>query len=277
MGVDLPVSVLILTLNEAQNIERCMRSVGWSDDIVVLDSFSSDDTVEMATRLGARVFSRAFDDFASQRNHALDTIDFRHEWILHLDADEIVTEELQREMAGAIASPRYHAYRIPSKLMFQGKWLRFSGMYPVYQVRLGLKNSLRFLQSGHGQRETVDSNRVGTLAQPYIHYGFSKGLADWIERHNRYSSAEAAQNTVLSGNAWREFSRLVSSDRTDRRRAAKGLAGRMPFRPFLRFCYMYLLKLGFLDGRAGWIYCRLVAGYEFWTVLKERELRRAKG
>jgi hypothetical protein len=160
--------------------------------------------------------------------------------------------------------------------MFQGRWLRRSGMYPVYQVRLGHKDKLRFRQAGHGQQETLRSDRIGTLHEPYLHHGFSKGIGDWIERHNRYSSAEARNNVGHPEPFGRVARGLWSADRTRRRRSMKALAYRFPFRPFLRFVYMYLLKMGFMDGKPGWTYSRLMANYEYWIVLKERELRRAK-
>lgn len=268
-----PISVLILTLDEERNIARCMRALDWCDDIVVLDSFSSDATRETAGELGARVFERRFDNFAAQRNHALDNIDFRHPWVLHLDADEVVTPELRDEMARAVAGNACQAYKLPSKLIFQGKWLRFAGMYPCYQVRLGHRDHLRFEQVGHGQRESLPVEQVGTLQNPYLHYSFSKGMADWIERHNRYSTDEA--RLAIAGGAfhprgWWEI--LILKDKTERRRALKARAARLPLRPTLRFLYMYVLKLGILDGRAGFTYCRLLAMYEYWTVLKMREL-----
>jgi glycosyltransferase involved in cell wall biosynthesis len=270
MAETLPVSVLILTLNEASNVGRCIEAVNFSDDIVVLDSFSTDGTQETARTLGARVYERCFDSFAGQRNYALDEIDFRYDWILHLDADELVTPTLRDEIARAIKDSRFGAYRLASKMMFEGRWLRFSGMYPTYQVRLGRLDELRFRQVGHGQQEDIAPDRIATLHEPYLHFGFSKGLADWIERHNRYSTDEALKN-VLEADS--RFGELLSTDRTDRRRALKQLSARLPFRPTLRFLYMYLLRLGFLDGRAGWAYCRLLAMYEYWIVLKERELR----
>jgi len=273
MKSQLPVSVLILTLNESGNIARCMNAVAWSDDIVVLDSFSTDETPVRAAALGARVHQRAFDTFADQRNYAIDAIGFRHDWVLHLDADEVVTDELRNEIAEVIQRDRYAAYRIASKLMFMGKWLRFSGMYPTYQVRLGRKDALRFQQVGHGQRETLEAARIGTLKAPYLHFGFSKGIADWIERHNRYSSDEARQGLrVLQENRVGLAGLFSLGDPVRRRRALKQLSVRLPCRPMLRFLYMYFLRLGFLDGRAGWVYCRLLAMYEYWTVLKMREL-----
>lgn len=266
--------MLILTLNEELNIARCIESVAWSDDIVVLDSFSTDATHEVARKCGARVFERKFDNFALQRNFALDNIGFKHQWILHLDADEVVTDELRNELAAVIKDSQYRAFKISSKLMFQGKWLRYSGMYPSYQVRLGHIDALRFKQVGHGQRENLEIVDVGTLHNAYLHFSFSKGLTDWIERHNRYSTDEAQQGLEAASKEPPGWLKLFTTrEKTDRRRALKAKVVYLPFRPLLRFFYMYVLRLGFLDGQAGLIYCRLLASYEYWIVLKMRELR----
>jgi len=273
-AISMTISILLLTLNEEFNLCACLSAVSWSDDVVVLDSYSQDKTMPMAEALGARVYQRAFDNFAGQRNYALDNIDFKYDWILHLDADEIVTPELHREMLLEIATGRFDAFRIPSKTMFFGQWLRYSGMYPTYQVRLGHRNSLRFEQVGHGQREALPPERVGTLTEPYLHYSFSKGLTEWFDKHNRYATDEARETVkILSAGRRLDWRGLLSSDRTRRRRAVKTLSFRLPFRPSLRFFYMYVLRRGFLDGRAGLIYCRLLAVYEYLIVLKIREFK----
>lgn len=272
------VSVLLLTLNEEANLPACLAAVAWSDDVVVLDSYSTDDTVSVARRAGARVYQRAFDSFAGQRNHALDMIELRNEWILHLDADEIITHDLHTEMLHAVCDGQYDAYRIPSKMMFFGQWLRYSGMYPSYQVRLGHRERFRFKQVGHGQREDLPPERVGTLTQPYLHYSFSKGLTDWFEKHNRYATDEARETVRrLEASAGIDWGGLASGDQSRRRRTLKELAYRLPFRPTLRFFYMYVLRRGFLDGRAGLTYCRLLALYEYLIVLKTRELLSEQG
>lgn len=271
----MPLSVLILTLNEADNIGKCIGALEWSDDIVLVDSFSTDSTVDDARALGARVYQRKFDNFANQRNFALEEISFKHEWVLHLDADELVTPALRDELRATIANPDFDAYRVPSMMMFLGKWLRYAGMYPSYQVRLGHLNALRFKQVGHGQRENLSSDQIGTLNNPYIHDCFSKGITEWIEKHNRYSSDEARHGIEQlrhGGIDWRGVFNHV--DKTRRRRAIKGLVNRLPFRPSIRFVYMYVLRRGFLDGRAGFVYCRLLASYEYWIVLKMKELTR---
>jgi glycosyltransferase involved in cell wall biosynthesis len=266
------ISVVILTLNEEANIGRCLDAVSWSDDILVVDSFSDDRTVEISKRCGARVIQRAFKDFSSQRNFASEQGDLKHEWVLHLDADEIVTPELKEELSGAVFGDK-DAYRVSSKLIFCGKFLRHAGLFPWYQVRFGRKQALRFKQVGHGQREIIEPSRIGTLGSSLLHFNFSKGLSDWIERHNRYSTAEAYQN--IYGHADDDVSMLdLLSFATDRRRrAAKKIFSRLPCRATIRFIYMYLFRGGILDGSPGLTYCRLLAWYEWLIVLKEREIR----
>ena len=193
------ISVLILTLNEAQNLPRCLESVAWSDDVLVVDSFSTDRTVELARSRGARVLQNRFEDFARQRNFGLREGKLKHDWVLHLDADEVVTPELQAELQALANRAEHDAYRVASKMMFQGRWLKRSGMYPSYQVRFGRRDRLKFQQVGHGQRESLATGSVGTLREPLLHHSFSKGLADWIERHNRYSTAEAAHFLANAG------------------------------------------------------------------------------
>jgi glycosyltransferase involved in cell wall biosynthesis len=269
-------SVLILTRNEEQNLPDCLASVKWCDDIVVLDSRSTDQTAAVAKSAGARVFERSFDDFAAQRNYALDKVPFRHPWVFHLDADERFTEPLQRECETVIAADRQSGFLVPSKLMFMGKWLRWSGMYPVYQMRLMKLGEIRFIQTGHGQREADAKRGVGKLREPYLHYNFSKGLDDWREKHDRYSTKEAEeslQERQKRAIGWRD---LGGSDTVARRRALKRLSMRLPCRPTLRFLYMYVFRLGFLDGRPGLMYCRLLATYEKMIVTKLKDLQRGQ-
>src|SRR5215472_16604857 len=266
------ISVVILTYNEETNIGRCLDSVSWTDDVLVIDSFSEDRTVEISKQYGARVIQRVFDDFSSQRNFATEQGNLKYEWVLHLDADEIVTPELRAELPGAVLGNK-DAYRVSSKLIFDGKFLRHAGLFPWYQVRFGRKQALRFKQVGHGQREALEPGRIGTLKSPLLHFNFSKGLPDWIERHNRYSTAEAHQNVYGYADDDVPIVDLLSSATDRRRRAAKKIFRRLPCRATFRFIYMYLFRGGILDGRAGLTYCRLLASYEWLIVLKERELR----
>jgi hypothetical protein len=190
-----------------------------------------------------------------------------------LDADEVMTPELLAEILGCITETDKDAYRVSSKLMFDGKFLRHAGLFPWYQVRLGRREKLRFTQVGHGQREQLPSDKIGTLKNSLLHFPFGKGLDDWIEKHKRYSTAEARQNVY--GYAGDDLPVLdLLSIATDRRhRSAKKIFRRLPCRPTVRFIYMYLLRGGILDGKAGFTYCRLLAWYEWLIVLKEREIR----
>jgi len=270
------ISVVVLTLNEADNLPRCLASVAWSDDVVVLDSGSTDATVEVANAHGARVLVRPFDSFAGQRNFAMEQAGFRHPWVLHLDADEVVTDVLHAELmaiAGAEAAP-FPVYRVPSKILFMGRWLRHAGMYPSYQVRFGRSDALRFVDHGHGQREVQSPEQVGTLRNPLDHYNFSKGVNDWFARHLRYAEREARLMLAERERPLR-LSGLCSRDATARRRALKRLAGRLPLRPWLRFAYVYVLRGGFLDGAAGLRYARMLAIYQQFIDLNSQQIRTA--
>jgi glycosyltransferase involved in cell wall biosynthesis len=268
------ISVVVLTFNEAGNLPRCLGSVGFSDDVLVLDSGSTDATCAIARELGARVLARPFDSFGRQRNHAMEQGALRHEWVLHLDADEVVPPGLRDELLRIAGTPGDgpDAYRIPSKLILMDRWLRHAGMYPAYQVRFGRREALRFVDHGHGQREDLPPERVGTITQPLDHHNFSKGLDDWYARHRRYAAAEAAQalsertEPLLAGE-------LIATDHTSRRRALKRLANRLPFRPWLRFTYSYFVRRGFLDGKAGYRYACMLADYQRFIDDEIRRLR----
>jgi len=257
-----PVSILILTQDEAVNLPRCLEAIRWCDDIVVLDSGSTDQTLAIAREAGCRILERPFDDFAGQRNYGLEQGDFRHPWVLHLDADEVMIPELLAEITTLLGNTTYDAFRIPSKTMFMEQWLRYSGMYPVYQVRLTRLGAFRFRQVGHGQKEDITPERIGTLQQPYLHYSFSKGVDDWYAKHRRYAAAEARETLKQLESGTIDWNGLFAADPSRRRMALKQMSFRLPFRPQLRFVYMYVLKRGFLDGRAGLQYCLMLMDYE---------------
>jgi glycosyltransferase involved in cell wall biosynthesis len=266
-------SVLILTLNEERSLPRCLASIRGSDDVVVLDSGSTDRTVALAASAGARVFTRPFDDFAGQRNHAQRNIPFRHPWVLHLDADEQMTPELAAECAAAAAAGpqrELDGYFIAPRMMFLGRWIPHCTDFPAWQARFVRAPEFRFVESGHGQRE-APGMRMARLKSGYLHDLTAGGEAEWLEKHRRYARAEAAAYLRTEGSVgWAE---LWSGSALSRRRALKHLSHRWPLRPALRFAYQYILRRGFLDGRAGWRYCRLLARYEGFTAAELRRLR----
>lgn len=263
-------SILILTHNESVNIARCLRSLACCDDIAVLDSGSSDDTLKIAREFPVHLHARPFDSFAGQRNWGVETIPFKHPWILHLDADECLTPELHAEIEEVVAQDDKSAYLIANKLIFMGKWVRRSSMYPHYQARLLKKGEARFIQTGHGQILGETKRGVGILREPYVHHNFSKGVGDWVTRHNRYSADEAQR--IVAGKTADAVANGVAAAQS-RQQRFKQFADRLPFKPTARFLYLYVLRGGFLDGRAGFDYCMLMAFYDYITRLKVRELR----
>jgi glycosyltransferase involved in cell wall biosynthesis len=266
------VSILILTLNEESNLPGCLESVRWSDDLVVLDSFSSDGTVDVAKSGGARVLQRTFDDWAAHQNWAMENIEFKHPWVFYLDADERMTEELRGELAAIAEKPDEArvAFFCGRKNFFMGKWIRHA-MPPGMIMRFFRPPCIRFERPIHVT--PVLQGQHGYLTNHLLHYNFSKGLTEWFDKHNKYSQMEAVEGMKLLKNEAGRQPSVFSRDPYVRRRALKNLSFRMPFRPQLKFCYMYLLNLGFMDGYAGFVYCRLQAMYEAMIVLKMKELQ----
>ncbi len=267
------ISVVVLTLNEATNLPRCLASVVWADEVLVVDSGSSDATCDIAKAAGARLLVRAFDSFAGQRNYAMEHGQLRNAWVLHLDADETVTAELRNELQQLAASKTADkpVWRVAARIIFMGRWLRHAGMYPSYQVRFGRADALRFVDYGHGQREVQGIEQVGTLRHPLDHYNFSKGVNDWLARHLRYAKAEA-EELLRARQQPLQLAGLVSGDATARRRALKRLSYRAPCRGLLAFVYAYFLRGGVLDGNAGFTYCRMFAMYHSFIGLNAAEL-----
>jgi glycosyltransferase involved in cell wall biosynthesis len=265
------VSVVILTLNEANNIKACIESCAWSDDVHVLDSGSTDGTQALVERSGAKVWFNRFESFGKQRNWAIDNIAMKHEWVLHLDADERCTAELIAEIGAVLgANPAEAGYYLANQMVLMGSWIRYASGYPAYQMRLFHKGRMRFTDVGHGQREATNG-KIGTLKHPYVHLNFSKGLDDWFARHNRYSSLEAAEVVKMLAEPLALGDVLKGG--IARRRALKRLAARTPLRATLRFWMTLIVQRGLLDGTAGWRYAKMLAIYEGMIALKVKERR----
>lgn len=267
------ISVLILTLNEEANLPDCLESVKWSDDIVVLDSFSADRTVKVAEEQGARVVQRRFDNWSAHQNWALEQIPFKHPWVFYLDADERMTDELKQELLAIARDPSGApvAYYCGRQNMFMGRWIKHA-MPPGMVMRFFRPPLVRF-QRLVNPVPVIDGPH-GYLRGMLVHYNFSKGIAEWIEKHNRYSSLEALEGMKVIHQSPEGPLQLFTADRARRRRALKELSFRLPWRPFVKFLYLYLLQRGYLDGRAGLTYCVLQSFYEYMIVLKMRELER---
>jgi glycosyltransferase involved in cell wall biosynthesis len=271
-GAGVVVSALILTHNESLNLPRCLAALTWCDDVVVLDSYSTDTTPEIARAAGARVVQRPFDDYATQRNFGLHEIDFRHDWVLMLDADEVLTDELRSQVwrVAQSAPPEVVMYLVRRKDFYLGRWLRHASGYPTWFARLMRPRQVR-VERAINERYLADGG-VGRLSGHLLHYPFAKGMSDWISKHNRYSSMEAELIIRESGAAI-DLRGLVARDPVTRRKAQKALVYRFPARPLIVFLAFYLLRGGILDGMPGLRFCLLRACYELMISCKVAQAR----
>jgi glycosyltransferase involved in cell wall biosynthesis len=269
------ISVLILTRNEEQDLPGCLDSVAWSDDIHILDSESTDRTVEIARARGCAVTTRAFDGYASQRNAGMQ-LPFKHPWVLVLDADERPTPALSAEMNDAVAAapPAVAGFRMRRRDFLWGTWLAHAQMTPFY---------VRLLRAGHAHY-TRDINEVvevqGEIAElhaPLDHFAFSKGIAHWVAKHNAYSTREAellASGAAVQGASLRQA--LFAPNFHERRVAQKAIFYEMPARPLIKWLYLMFVRGAVLDGHAGVMYATLQGFYEYLIEIKCQEIRRRR-
>ncbi len=268
------ISVLILTRNEERDLPGCLASVSWSDDIHVFDSGSTDSTLEIAKAVGAHIYNRPFDDYATHRNAALTTVPFKHPWVFLPDADERPTPELSREMQqlALTAPPDTAAFRVRRRDFLFNTWLRHAQLSPFY-IRLARPECGRYTRAINEVLEVKGA--IGNLNYPLDHFPFSKGIAKWIEKHNLYSTMEAeliAHNKGLQNPSLKIA--LRHPDFHTRRLHQKAIFYRLPGRPILKWLYMVFLRGAILDGAAGLAYATLQAFYEYLIVLKTKEIRR---
>ncbi len=266
--MSVPISVLILTRDEERNLPGCLDSVSWCDDVVVLDSGSTDLTTALATARGCRVLHRSFDNWSSHQNWAVRNIAFRNPWVLNLDADERIDREFLLEMAAAVGSGEPVAFRMRRRDYFRDLWLKHATFYPTWLIRLYRPEAVEFQRLVNPV--TVVDGAVGTLRGHIEHFPFSKGVSHWLERHNSYSSFESQEYLKKPPFSLRD---LLTGTGPERRKAAKALFARLPGRPLVKFLYLYVFHRGFLDGAAGLDYCLLLSFYEFMITLKLKEHR----
>jgi len=269
----MPVSVFIQTLNEEVNLPRCLESVKWSDDVVVVDSLSTDHTREIAQLAGARVFQRGYDGRANNQNWAVENIEFKYPWVYQADADETVSEELAREIeqVTSCTGRKEVAYWVRFKNLVHGRWIKRSGMYPIWVPRLWRPERIRW-QRDANPIALIDGP-FGYLKEHFLHHTLSKGFGEWFEKHNKISTYEAKAMMKELRDGRIDWAGVISRDPVRRRQALKRVSFRMPCRPLLAFVYMYLLKGGFLDGGPGLTYCTLRVHLEYEISCKLKELR----
>jgi glycosyltransferase involved in cell wall biosynthesis len=244
------VSAAVITLNEEAQLRRCLESVAWCDEIVVVDAESQDKTVQVAREFTDRVIVRPWAGFSPQKNFAVDQC--AGEWILSLDADEEAVPELRDEVTAILADPRAHdGYALRRKNVFLGGWVRHGGLYPDWQVRLFRRGRGRFVERAVHESVAV-AGPVGRLSAYLVHRSYD-GVADFVERANRYSTL-AAEQMLREG------------------RRVHG--GELVLRPLGRFLAMYVLRGGWLDGRRGLLLAMLYAYYVFMRSAKVWEATR---
>jgi glycosyltransferase involved in cell wall biosynthesis len=270
------ITAVILTKNEAQNLERCFASLRWCAEIVVVDSGSTDGTQARARELGARVLERELKPFLAvrQRNWVLENGGITTPWVLFMDADEAVPTQLAEALVRFCGSPGTDvaALELTPRYLFWGCWLRRTQGYPNWHPRV-FRVGVARLDENSLWEQFAPGFKVGRLHEPYDHFANSKGFSDWLERHDRYSGWDA-QKIV-------DFLEAGDPEKlgTTRKLKLRTWAARWwPLRPWARFAQMYFFRLGFLEGRAAFVFCLLYFFYEWMTVIKTVELlRRRRG
>lgn len=278
------ITAIILTYNESLHIERAIRSIqAFTDQICVVDSGSADDTTEIARRLGAEIHTHAFVNQARQFQWALDTLDVRGEWILRLDADEIIEPDLAREITEQL--PRLPAdvvgVNLKRKHIFMDRWVRHGGRYPLVMLRLWRHGKGRVEDRWMDEHVVVWGGRTVTFDGGFADHNLND-LAYFIDKHNKYATREAIevlnQRLGLFARDGALNAQSASFQASFKRGVKERLYNRIPFTVSapLYFLWRYVFQLGFLDGRSGLVYHFLQGfWYRFLVGAKVMELERA--
>jgi glycosyltransferase involved in cell wall biosynthesis len=289
MSNKIPVSVIIPAKNEEANLPACLASVQRADEVFVVDSQSTDKSAEIVKNYGANLVQFNFNGrWPKKKNWSLENLPFRNEWILIVDCDERITPELWDEIALAIKNPEHEGYYLNRRVFFLGKWIRHGGKYPDWNLRL-FKHQVGRYENLNTEdiRNTGDNEvhehvilpgKVGYLNQDMLHEDF-RDMFHWLERHNRYSNWEArVYYNILTGQDNNgTIGASLFGDAVQRKRFLKKIWVRLPFKPLLRFILFYIIQRGFLDGKAGYTYGRLLSQYEYQIGVKLYELRSCNG
>lgn len=254
------LSAFVLTRNEERNLPACLDSLhGWCPDIHIVDSFSTDGTLEIAARYGAQVHQHGFEGHTKQRTWALQNVPFVHEWVLALDADHRVTEELRAELIERFAVPPegVDGFFICRRQIFRGRWIRFGGYYPKYQLKL-FRHSSAFLDDHEFDYRFYVNGSTDKLKHDIVESNQKEWeISFFVEKHNRFAT-ELATEEIKRIRGGLEYLSKVSLFGTPDERTLwlKIKWNSLPryVRPFLLFIYRYFLCLGFLDGKEGFIF-----------------------
>lgn len=268
MNSEPTIAGVILTLNEAQDLHRALRSLSWCNEVIVLDSGSTDQTKAIALQTGARFYQRIPKPpflITDQRNWALTHCEITSDWILFLDADEEVSPRLSTVIIETLlTSDQFDGYELAPRFWFMGRWLKHCQSFPCWHPRLVRRIPDPFV--GGVWESFSPALRIGKIKFPYEHYAYSKGLDSWIIKHLRYADHES--DIVLKQTATRGTLPLIAL-RAGRLRMLSAFL--WPIRPVLRLFFNYFLRLGFLDGWQGLIYSLMMSIYESFVVIKVLE------
>ena len=248
------ISVCVICFNEEQNIRRCLESSTWADEIVVVDSMSQDRTVAIASEYTDKVYQQAWPGYMEQKNFALSKA--RGDWVLSLDADEEINADLREEILTEIGRPDARdGYRIPRRSFYQGRWIDHSGFYPDRQLRLFRSDRGRWT-GGRVHERVAIKGIVGDLKNDLLHYPYKGTISGQLQTVSSFSSL-LAQDMYEKGKRYHLWL--------------------LVFRPAFKFLEVYVLKLGFLDGLAGFIIATTSAYALFVRYVKLREIEKRLG
>ena len=282
MSEKVPVSVIVPIKNEANNLERCLSALRWANEIFVVDSMSTDGSIEIAERMNAIIVQFEFNGtWPKKKNWALENLPLKNEWVLIVDADEVLPSASEEEVRNITTNAQEEAagYWINRRFMFMGKWLKHS-YYPNWNLRLfrhtlGRYEKITGVDTESGDNEVhehvVVQGPTKHMRTEMDHYAFPS-IEVFVEKHNRYSNWEARVSLLHS----KGHSDQLQNRGVKFRRRVKWMMIKMPFRPMLRFLYVYIWQRGFLDGKEGYYFARLHAIYEFLSVAKMEELRKLR-
>ena len=260
------MAVVVLTRNEEKYIDDCLKSVAWCSEIWVVDTGSSDNTVEVCRRHTHNIVRHDFSDFSQSRNWALDNLAIQSEWILFLDSDERISQDLRRELEAAIRDKLTNGYYVPMKQYFWGQWLKHGGSWPNYSLRLFRRGRARYSRTlVHEFAEVVGNVRY--LTHPIIHVSRSS-MSEALRKLDVYTSLEARRLYRFGGSSY-----VSRKDDSPAKRVLKRVYPRLPGKPLFQFAYSYILLQGFRDGYVGFVWAFIQSLYVFVVNFKLWELR----
>ena len=258
--------VVILTYNEKIHIERAIKNVlGFADKIVVLDSYSNDNTTEIAKNLGVDVIFRKFDNYKNQREYAIDYCKDLTEWMLFLDADEYLLDGLKNEIYSVTEDKSTYGYYLPRRFIFMDKWIKHGGYYPCYLLRLFRPEFATI--DGIINEHIVVNGPTKKLKYDFVDHNL-KSIECWIDKHNKYTNFEAKNFWALKHDnvKTKKFNLRIQAERKQWIKQKIWSHFPLLLRPFFYFVYRYFFLSGFLDGKAGFIYHLLQGGWNYFLV-----------